>query len=179
TSSRNSEVIHAGIYYPTGSLRARHCTEGRRLLYAYCESRGVPHRKCGKLIVATKEAEIRKIEQIQAQGVATGVEGLALIGGNPPHHAEPELHCVAAVLSPETGIIDSHALMLSLQGELEDRSGAIAFHTPVERIVRSPAGWTVHFGGAEPGGPLVDPGVNSAGPRARRPARLRGGRPAP
>src|SRR5262249_12295811 len=177
TSSRNSEVIHGGIYYPTGSLRARHCTEGRRLLYAYCESRGIPHRKCGKLIVATKEAEIRKIEQIQAQGAANGVEGLTLIGGNAARDLEPDLNCIAAVHSPETGIIDSHALMLSLQGELEDRGGAIAFHTPVERIARSAAGWIVHFGGAEPGELLVDAVINSAGHGAQKLARMIEGYP--
>ena len=177
TSSRNSEVIHGGIYYPTGSLRARHCTEGRRLLYAYCLTRGVPHRKCGKLIVATKDAEIKKIEQIQAQGAANGVEGLTLIGGNAARDLEPELHCVAAVHSPETGIIDSHALMLSLQGELEDRGGAIAFHTPVERIERSAAGWTVYFGGAEPGELVVDAVVNSAGHGAQPLARVTEGYP--
>jgi L-2-hydroxyglutarate oxidase LhgO len=177
TSSRNSEVIHGGIYYPTGSLRARHCTEGRRLLYAYCSTRGIPHRRCGKLIVATKDAEIRKIEQIQAQGIANGVEGLTLIGANAARDLEPELTCVAAVHSPETGIIDSHALMLSLQGELEDRGGAIAFHTPVERIVRNASSWKVHFGGAEPGELVVDAVVNSAGHGAQQLARLTEGYP--
>jgi L-2-hydroxyglutarate oxidase LhgO len=178
TSSRNSEVIHGGIYYPTGSLRARHCTEGRRLLYAYCASHGIPHNKCGKLIVATKEAELRKIEQIQAQGAANGVEGLTLIGGNAARDLEPELTCIAAVHSPETGIIDSHALMLALQGELEDRGGAIAFFTPVERITRNASGWTVHFGGAEPGELLVDAVVNSAGHGAQQLARATEGYPA-
>jgi L-2-hydroxyglutarate oxidase LhgO len=170
-SSRNSEVIHAGIYYPTGSRRALHCTRGRRLLYAYCLSHGVPHRKCGKLIVATTPAESKKLEQILAQGLANEVEGLALIDGTAARRMEPALICLTAVTSAETGIIDSHALMLSLQGELEDRGGMIAFNTPVERLVRAAAGWQVHFGGAEPGELLVDAAVNAAGHGAQRLAR--------
>jgi L-2-hydroxyglutarate oxidase LhgO len=177
TSSRNSEVIHAGIYYPTGSVRARHCTNGRRMLYAYCAVRGVPHRKCGKLIVATSAAEIKKIEQLLAQGLANGVEGLTLIGGNAARDMEPELTCVAAVHSPETGIIDSHAFMLALQGELEDHGGAIAFNTPVEHIARSAAGWKIRFGGAEPGELVVDAVVNSAGHGAQALARATEGYP--
>src|ERR1700681_2933411 len=95
-SSRNSEVIHGGMYYPTGSLRAFHCTHGRRLLYRFCASHGVHHRKCGKLIVATSDAEAEKIAAIQRQGVANGVEGLELIGGKAAKDLEPELNCVAA-----------------------------------------------------------------------------------
>ena len=171
TSSRNSEVIHAGIYYPTGSRRAFHCTRGRRMLYAHCTSRGIGHRKCGKLIVATKAAETNKIEQILAQGLANGVEGLTLIDATAASAMEPALTCVAAVLSSETGIVDSHALMLSLQGELEDRGGAIAFNTPVERLRRERNGWHVRFSGAEPGELVVDAIVNSAGHGAQRLAR--------
>jgi L-2-hydroxyglutarate oxidase LhgO len=171
TSSRNSEVIHGGIYYPAGSQRALHCTHGRRRLYDYCAPRGVHHRKCGKLIVATRPAEIAKIEQILAQGLANGVEGLTLIDAAAARAMEPALTCVAAVLSPETGIVDSHALMLSLQGELEDHGGMIAFNTPVERIVPAGSGWQVRFGGAEPGDLLVDAVVNSAGHGAQRLAR--------
>ena len=99
-SSRNSEVIHAGMYYPSGSLRARHCTRGNRLLYDYCATHGVPHRKCGKLIVATNDAERTKVEALHAQGVANGVEGLELIGGNAARALEPELFCIAAMHSP-------------------------------------------------------------------------------
>jgi L-2-hydroxyglutarate oxidase LhgO len=175
TSSRNSEVIHAGIYYPTGSRRAFHCTRGRRMLYAHCTSRGIGHRKCGKLIVATKAAETNKIEQILAQGLANGVEGLTLIDGAAASAMEPALTCVAAVLSSETGIVDSHALMLSLQGELEDRGGAIAFNTPVERLAREQDGWHVRFRGAEPGELVVDAVVNSAGHGAQRLARATDG----
>ena len=133
-SSRNSEVVHAGIYYPTGSLRARHCTRGRRLLYDFCASHGVAHNKCGKLIVATNGAELAKVETLLAQGRENGVEGLDMIGGNAARALETELACVGALSSPESGIIDSHGYMLALWGELEDRGGSIAFETPVERM---------------------------------------------
>lgn len=162
-SSRNSEVIHAGMYYPTGSLRARHCVRGNRMLYAYCAAHGVPHRKCGKLIVATNDAERVKTEGILAQGRSNGVEGLDLIGGNAARTLEPEVACTAALVSPETGIIDSHALMLAYQGDLEDRGGAIAFETPIERLTPQGAGWTVHFGGRDPGTMQTDAVINCAG----------------
>ena len=161
-SSRNSEVVHGGMYYPTGSLRARHCVAGRRLLYAFCERHGVPHKRCGKLIVATTEAERGKIEAIHAQGVTNGVEDLALLTGEAARALEPNLACVAAVHSPETGIVDSHALMLALQGSVEDHGGAIAFHTPVQRLTRSGSGWTAHYGGEEPGALSVDAVVNTS-----------------
>jgi L-2-hydroxyglutarate oxidase LhgO len=171
TSSRNSEVIHAGIYYPTGSRRALHCTRGRRMLYAYCATHGIPHRRSGKLIVATKPAEITKIEQILAQGRKNGVEGLSLIDGDVARRMEPALSCVAAVHSSETGIIDSHRYMLALQGDLEDCGGSIAFNTPVEKIARSAAGWEVHFAGPDPGVLLTDAVINSAGHGAQALAR--------
>jgi L-2-hydroxyglutarate oxidase LhgO len=174
-SSRNSEVIHGGMYYPTGSLRALHCIRGRRLLYAYSASHGVPHRKCGKLIVATTEAEAEKIVAIQRQGAENGVEGLELIGGNAARDLEPELNCLAAVWSPETGVIDSHALMLALQGDLEDRGGMIAFATTIERIEPTAHGWTVHYGGTDP--LAVDAVVNSAGLGAQALARATSGYP--
>jgi len=178
TSSRNSEVIHAGIYYPTGSGRALHCTRGRRMLYDYCVSHGIPHRKCGKLIVATKPAEASKIEQILAQGQKNGVEGLRLIDADAARRMEPALSCVAAVHSPETGIVDSHRYMLALQGDLEDCGGSIAFNTPVERIARTAAGWDVHFSGDEPGAILTDAVINSAGHGAQALARATEGYPA-
>ncbi len=150
-SSRNSEVIHGGIYYPAGSQRALHCTSGRRMLYEFCASHGVAHRKCGKLIVATNAAELEKVETILAQGRANGVEGLEMIGGNAAREMEHELSCVGALHSPETGIVDSHAFMLALWGELEDRGGMIAFATPVERLSWSGSHWRVHFGGSDRG----------------------------
>lgn len=171
TSSRNSEVIHAGIYYPRGSVRARHCVRGRRMLYDYCASHGIPHRKCGKLIVATRPAETAKIAMLLELGQANGVEGLRLMEGAEARRLEPALACVAAVLSPETGIVDSHRYMLALQGDLEDRGGAIAFHTPVERLALTANGWEVRFGGAEPGALLVDAVVNAAGLGAQALAR--------
>lgn len=162
-SSRNSEVIHAGMYYPEGSLRARHCIDGRRMLYAFCESHNVPHRKCGKLIVATNDLEQAKIEGIYQQGITNGVEGLSLLTGEEARALEPNLFCTGAVLSRETGIVDSHALMLALQGDLENAGGMIAFHAPVERVARNGTGWNVHVGGAEPGEIAVDAVVNAAG----------------
>jgi L-2-hydroxyglutarate oxidase LhgO len=167
-SSRNSEVIHAGMYYPTGSERAKHCVRGRRLLYEFCESHGVPHKKVGKLIVATDEKQKAKIEGIAKQGEINDVEGLELIGANAARAMEPALNCVAALHSPETGIIDSHAYMLALQGEFEDRGGMIAFNTPVESLRQTKDGWEVRFGGAEPGTLTVDAVINSAGLGAQK-----------
>ena len=104
-SSRNSEVIHAGLYYPTGSLRARHCPAGCRMLYELCASHGVPHRKCGKLVVATHPDELLRLEAIHAQALANGVEGVTMISAREVMQLEPALACVAAMLSPETGIV--------------------------------------------------------------------------
>jgi L-2-hydroxyglutarate oxidase LhgO len=162
-SSRNSEVIHAGIYYPTGSLRARHCTRGRRMLYEFCATHGVGHNKCGKLIVATDTAELAKVEALLAQGLKNGVEGLELIGGNAARALEAELSCIGALLSPESGIIDSHGFMLALWGELEDRGGMIAFETPVERLALAGSQWQVQFGGRDAGTVAFDAVVNAAG----------------
>ena len=168
-SSRNSEVIHAGMYYPTGSLRARHCVRGRRLLYAFCEAHGVPHRRCGKLIVATDASEEAKVRGIHAQGLANGVEGLTWLDGDEARRLEPNLACTGALLSEETGIIDSHALMLALQGAIEEAGGAIAFNTSVERLAPGPdGGWEAHFGGAEAGSIEVEAVVNAASFGAQR-----------
>ena len=134
TSSRNSEVIHAGIYYATGSLKAVLCVRGRALLYAYCESHGVEHRRCGKLLVATNEAQRGKLAQIQAQAARNGVGDLQPISGAEARALEPELNAVAALLSPSTGIVDSHGLMLALQGDLESAGGALALMSPVAAI---------------------------------------------
>jgi L-2-hydroxyglutarate oxidase LhgO len=176
-SSRNSEVIHAGMYYPTGSVRARHCVAGRLMLYEHCVSHGVPHRKCGKLIVATNDLERAKVEGIYRQGVANGVEGLVLIEGAVAREMEPNLAGVAALHSPETGIIDSHALMLALQGDLEDSGGVIAFNTEVQRIARAGSGWKVSFGGAESGTMAFDAVVNNASLGAQALARATEGYP--
>jgi L-2-hydroxyglutarate oxidase LhgO len=177
-SSRNSEVIHAGIYYPTGSLRARHSTRGRRLLYDFCASHGVAHRKCGKLIVATDTAELAKVETLLSQGRQNGVEGLEMIGGNAARALESELACIGALSSPESGIVDSHGYMLALWGEFEDCGGSIAFETPVERLTYAAPHWQVQFGGREAGTAVFDAVVNSAGLGAQGLARRIEGYPA-
>lgn len=171
TSSRNSEVIHAGMYYPTDTLRALLCVRGRRMLYEFCASHGVPHRKCGKLIVATNDAELAKIETIYKQGGINGVEGLTFVDANTAMAMEPELFCTAALLSPETGIIDSHGYMLALRGDVEDHGGAIALKTPVVGMARKDGQWQVRFGGAEAGTFAFDAVVNAAGLGAQALAR--------
>ncbi|MGB6534855.1 MAG: NAD(P)/FAD-dependent oxidoreductase [Xanthobacteraceae bacterium] len=171
-SSRNSEVIHAGLYYPTGTARAVHCVRGRRMLYEFCAAHGVPHRKCGKLVVATNDAELAKVETIAVQAETNGVENTEMIGGNAARAMEQELFCIGALWSQETGIIDSHAYMLALWGELEDRGGMIAFETPVERLSYKAPYWQVQFGGRDAGIVEFDAVVNAAGlgaqPLARR-----------
>jgi L-2-hydroxyglutarate oxidase LhgO len=172
TSSRNSEVIHAGMYYPTGSLRHRMCVEGRRKLYQYLDERGVPHLKRGKLIVATTDSETKKIEGIHATGIRNEVEGLEMISGAEAVAMEPNLSCRAAMWSPETGIIDSHAYMLALHGEIEDNGGSVAFMTPVTRIEPAKGdGFRVTVSGVEPAVISCRRLVNSAGLGAHAVAR--------
>ena len=178
TSSRNSEVIHAGLYYPTGSLRERHCARSRRMLYEFCASHGVPHRKLGKLVVVGRDADIPMLEKLFAQATQNGVEGLRMLDGAEAIRMEPELACVAAFHSPETGIIDSHRYMLALQGDMENAGGVLALNTPVERLTLAPAGWEVRFGGREPGSLTVDAIVNAAGHGAQQLARATEGYPA-
>lgn len=179
TSSRNSEVIHGGMYYPTGSLRHLMCVEGRRKLYAYLEQRGVPHQKRGKLIVATSDSEARKIEGIFATGQKNGVENMELIDGAKAMAWEPNLFCTAAMWSPETGIVDSHSYMLALQGEIEDHGGMLAFETPVTRVEPlSGGGFHVFTGGTEPGSITTRRLINSAGLGAHGVARTIEGYPA-
>jgi len=176
-SSRNSEVIHAGMYYPPGSLRALHCVPGNRSLYAYCGSHGVAHRRCGKLIVATDAAELRQIGVIADRGRVNGVEGLELIDGAQARRLEPALSCVAALWSPQTGIVDGHGFMLALQGELEDHGGMIAFATRIERLTRRPHGWTAWFVGRDGTALDVDAIVNCGGLTAQRLAQATEGYP--
>jgi L-2-hydroxyglutarate oxidase LhgO len=133
TSSRNSEVIHAGIYYPQASLKARLCVEGKQLLYAYAEARGVPHRRCGKLIVATSTEQVAQLEAIRLKAAANGVDDLETISAAQAVALEPQLRCMAALVSPSTGIVDSHALMLSLLGDLENAGGMLALKSAVKR----------------------------------------------
>ena len=132
TSSRNSEVIHAGIYYPEGSLKARLCVEGKALLYAYCEAKGVEFKRCGKLIVATSAQQLAQLQEIQRKAQANGVHDLQWLSRAQAQALEPALECQAALLSPSTGIIDSHGLMLALQGDMENVGGILALLSAVE-----------------------------------------------
>ena len=176
TSSRNSEVVHAGIYYPPGSLKARACVAGRQRLYAYCAARGVPHRRCGKLIVAADAAQREALEGIRRQAHANGVTDVVPIGMAQVRALEPELSCVAALHSPSTGIVDSHALMLAYLGDAENAGAALALKSPLEKAVVRKDGIELHVAGAEP--LLAALVVNSAGLRAPSIARRIAGYPA-
>jgi L-2-hydroxyglutarate oxidase LhgO len=169
TSSRNSEVIHAGIYYAKGSLKARACVAGRERLYAYCAERGVPHRRCGKLIVAADAAQQPELEGILAKAHANGVTDVVRVSTADVRAVEPELSCVAALHSPSTGIIDSHALMLAYLGDAENSGAMLALKSPLERAVVRADGIELHVAGAEP--VLARSVVNSAGIRAPSVAR--------
>jgi L-2-hydroxyglutarate oxidase LhgO len=172
TSSRNSEVIHGGIYYPAGSLKAKSCVAGRERLYDYCRERGVPHARLGKLIVATDEAEIGGLEAIAAAARANGVDNLEWLSGAEARRLEPALRCTAALLSPATGIIDSHALMLAYQGDAEAAGATVVLRTPVlSGRVRS-GGFDLAIGGDEPTGLRCRLLVNAAGLHAPALARL-------
>jgi L-2-hydroxyglutarate oxidase LhgO len=136
TSSRNSEVIHAGIYYPAGSLMARLCVAGKHALYDYCRDRGIAHRNSGKLIVATRPEEVARLAAIKAHAQANGVDDLRALSGDEARALETELACEAALLSPSTGIVDSHGYMLSLRGEAEAGGAAFAFLAPRSAATR-------------------------------------------
>src|SRR6266404_1810381 len=150
TSSRNSEVIHAGIYYAAGSLMARMCVSGRRALYDYCRDHGIPHRNCGKLIVATTPAETSRLQSIKARAEANGMCDLQALSGDAACKLEPALNCDAALLSPSTGIIDSHAFMLALRGDAEDAGAVCAFHTPLLHAKAEGDRIELEVGGAAP-----------------------------
>jgi L-2-hydroxyglutarate oxidase LhgO len=132
-SSRNSEVVHGGLYYPTGSLKAKLCVRGKEMLYAYCAERGLPIQNCGKLIVATDASQLVKLAQIEAQAAANGVP-VERLTREQARDLEPQLECIAALHSPTTGIVSSHDLMTSLQGDLENARGMVALATEVESI---------------------------------------------
>ncbi|HTI66856.1 MAG TPA: NAD(P)/FAD-dependent oxidoreductase [Caulobacteraceae bacterium] len=150
-SSRNSEVIHAGLYYATGSLKARLCVTGRRALYAFLESHGVEFDRCGKLVVATSDAEVPVVEHLAEQGRINDVEGLAWITGAEAMTLEPALNAAAALVSPQSGVFDSHGYMRSLQGEIEDHGGAVALAAPFQRAEPvAGGGWRVRAGGKDP-----------------------------
>jgi L-2-hydroxyglutarate oxidase LhgO len=163
TSSRNSEVIHGGLYYPKGSLKAVSCVEGRHRLYDYCRDHGVPHSRLGKLIVATEAAEIPGVEKIEAAARANGVEDLEWLSASEAQRLEPELRCVRALLSPSTGIIDSHALMLAYQGQAEAAGAFVAFRAPVLSGRVLPDGFELSVGGDDPATIRCRLLVNAAG----------------
>jgi L-2-hydroxyglutarate oxidase LhgO len=173
TSSRNSEVVHAGLYYPPASLKAELCVRGRRLLYPYCEQRGVPAHACGKFVVAVTDAEAAAIPALLARAQENGVENLSLIDGDQARRLEPALSpdVRCALVSPVSGIFDSHAYFLALQGEIEDRGGAVVLETPVVRGEVRPEGILIETGGRTPSRILARAVVNSAGHRALEIAR--------
>jgi L-2-hydroxyglutarate oxidase LhgO len=169
TSSRNSEVIHAGIYYPPGSLRARLCARGKVLLYRFCAENCVPHARCGKLLVATHESQLPKLAAIRETAARNGVTDLEPLGSDMARELEPELFCVAALLSPSTGVVDSHALMLALEGHVEGHGGSVVLRCPVERIERTTQGYfRLVTGGDAPGGITCANLVLSAGLHASK-----------
>jgi L-2-hydroxyglutarate oxidase LhgO len=150
-SSRNSEVIHAGLYYPTGSLKARLCVEGRRALYPFLEAHGVAYDRCGKIVTATEAAELEALDRIEAQARINGVEGVRRLTADEARALEPELNSVGALLSEESGVFDSHGYMLALQGEIEAAGGAVALSAPLERARPLPdGGFALEVGGEEP-----------------------------
>jgi len=174
TSSRNSEVIHAGIYYPKGSLKARSCVAGKELLYEYCVSHGVPHRRCGKLIVAADEKQLDELKGIQAKAHANGVTDVVWMNRNQALALEPELYCVAALYSPSTGIIDSHALMLAYLGDAEAKGAMLGLKSPLIGAQVVADGFVLHVGDETVQARTL---VNSAGLRAPSVARLIEGYP--
>ena len=149
-SSRNSEVLHAGIYYPTGSLRARLCVEGNRMVRAYLEERGIAIDPCGKLVVATEPAEIPTLSALHAQAVANDVEQLTLLDGAKARRLEPALRAEAALQCGTSAVFDSHGYMLAMLGDIEDRQGRVAYRTPFVRAEQVPDGFIVHCGGDDP-----------------------------
>jgi L-2-hydroxyglutarate oxidase LhgO len=178
TSSRNSEVIHAGLYYPKGSLKARFCVAGRDMLYAYCAERGVAHRRIGKLVIACNEGEIPILEDIWRKAAANGVRDLEWVGGNEARALEPEVTCARAFFSPSTGIIDSHGLMLAYQADLEAARGMVALRAPVRWGTVEADGFSLAVGGDEPTTLRCRLLVNSAGIHAPALARRIAGIPA-
>jgi L-2-hydroxyglutarate oxidase LhgO len=176
TSSRNSEVIHAGIYYPKGSLKARSCVAGKELLYEYCVTHGVPHRRSGKLIVATDDAQLAELEGIQKKAHANGVTDVVWMTRAQALALEPELHCVAALYSPSTGIIDSHALMLAYLGDAEERGAMLALKSAFLSADAVGGGFVLHIEGSDPIRSRIL--VNSAGLRAPSVAKRIEGYPA-
>ena len=162
-SARNSEVIHAGLYYPSGSLKARLCVEGRRMLYAWCAARGVPHARCGKLVVAGTALQMEALTQIATRARVNGVDDLRQLARDEVAALEPQLDAHAALLSPSTGIVDSHALMLSLLGEAERHGAMLALGSPVVDGESTADGIVLRIGGEMPTELNARQVINAAG----------------
>ena len=177
-SSRNSEVIHAGLHYPTGSLKARLCVDGRRALYTFLETHNVSHQKCGKLIVATEQGDVAAIEQLAKQAEINGVEGVRWLDGAEARALEPQLNAVAALESVESGILDAHGYMLALEGEIEAHGGAIALSSPFLGASATAGGFSIRVGGADPMNVIAGRLIISAGLGAQDCARAIDGFPA-
>lgn len=171
TSSRNSEVIHAGIYYPAGSLKAEACVSGKHALYAYCEAEGVPHQRIGKLIVAIRDEELGVLDRLRAQARANGVHDLTPLSRADVRELEPAVECVGGVLSPSTGIIDSHAYMSALRRDAEAAGAQVVLASPVVGGKVEDRAITLRIGGADPSTVRCRAIVNSAGLWAQRVAR--------
>jgi L-2-hydroxyglutarate oxidase LhgO len=167
-SSRNSEVIHAGLYYARDSLKAKLCVQGREMLYKYLGERGLPHRRLGKLIVATEEAQLAALADLQSRGRANGVEHLHLLDAAQAVRLEPALRCCGALHSPDTGIVDSHSLMLSLSGDVQSHDGFIALRSPMQRAARHEGTWQLTTGNGREYSIRCDVLINAAGLAAQR-----------
>lgn len=178
TSSRNSEVIHAGLYYPKGSLKARFCVTGKVQLYDYCAQHGVPHRNIGKIVVAVTQDEIATLNSYVDKARANGVTDLRWLTRDELRDLEPQVDCVAGFLSPSTGIVDSHALMLAYQGDAQNHGAAVIFRSPVQGGSAGPEGIVLNVGGDEPMTICCRSVVNSAGLFAQDVARSIAGIPA-
>ena len=176
-SSRNSEVIHAGIYYPTGLAKTRLCVDGKAMLYAFCQDYGVAHKRCGKLLVAVNAGEVGKLSAIKAQADANGVTDLVWLSGEQARALEPALVAERALLSPSTGIIDTHAFMLALRGDAEAHGAMFAFETPVLAGRTSGQGLVIEVGGPAPMRLAAGLVVNAAGLSAQALARSIDGMP--
>ncbi len=163
TSARNSEVIHAGIYYAKDSLKARHCVRGKHLLYDYCEQYGVTRKRCGKLIVATDESQVAVLDDINQRASANGVADLQKLSASQVAELEPQIQCHAALLSPSTGIIDSHGLMLSMLGDAETHGAVLALNSPVVSMKTVASALELEIGGADAMTLRTREVVNSAG----------------
>ncbi len=163
TSARNSEVIHAGIYYPKGSEKARLCVRGRDMLYNYCASHGIGHNRCGKLIVATNEDQLVKLGELSTKACENGVDDLRRLSAHEAMTLEPNLHCTGALLSPSTGLVDSHGLMLAYLGDAEAAGAMLAYYSPVESGRVTDEGIVLNVGGESPITLIANSVVNAVG----------------